>query len=115
MWELPSGKREFFESSRECVRREVKEETGLDIEVRDPFSVFEYRVEKLNEIRDTTQVNFFVSLIAEMRVVISREHQAFAWVGNSELAQYPMTRETKEVIKKAFLVARDTMWVGTIT
>src|SRR5687768_14110960 len=56
LWELPSGKREDFESSEVAVVREVKEETGLTVKVVKPISVFEFKNEKPNEIRDVTQI-----------------------------------------------------------
>ena len=55
MWELPSGKREFLENSESCLMREMKEETGLsNFKIIMPFYVFEYQIEKPEEIRDAT-------------------------------------------------------------
>jgi 8-oxo-dGTP pyrophosphatase MutT (NUDIX family) len=43
MWELPSGKKEFSESCKDCLKREIKEETGLrKIKVIMPFSLTEF-------------------------------------------------------------------------
>ncbi len=33
LWSIPGGRVEPGESARECARREVREETGLDVEV----------------------------------------------------------------------------------
>jgi 8-oxo-dGTP diphosphatase len=63
IWEFPSGKGEFGESSVEALIREVKEETGLSIIVDNPIYVFEYIVEKPDEIRDVTQINFLARLV----------------------------------------------------
>jgi len=69
IWELPSGKREFFEDSQTSLIREIKEETGLSkIKIIMPFYVFEYKVEKQEEIRDTTQINFLVKLLEDEEV-----------------------------------------------
>ena len=49
MWALPGGKMELGESLADCARREVKEETGFDVDIvglvgtyTDPKHVFEY-------------------------------------------------------------------------
>ena len=101
MWELPSGKREFFESSHNTLVREIREEAGLDIEIIQPCSVFEYKIEKPNEIRDSTQINFIVtSNTSEVR--LSEEHQNYAWVSRDEINKYKVSDETKKVIQLAF-------------
>lgn len=87
LWELPSGKREFNETSIEALVREVKEETGLSIRVEGPLSVFEYVVETPTEIRDTTQINFLASPIGMEETVQfnTKEHQAARWFTKEEL------------------------------
>lgn len=101
MWELPSGKKEFLESVESAVIREVKEEAGLDVTIEGVISVFNYQIEKESEIRDVTQINFLVKTIGEEKVVLSGEHQAFAWVGKDELEKYFLSKETRGVIMKA--------------
>ena len=102
MWELPSGKREELESSEAALLREVREESGLEVEIIAPISTFEYQVEDADEIRDYTQINFLVRPVGAKEVVLSGEHQAFAWVTPAELDRYNLTEATKGVIKKAF-------------
>lgn len=41
MWVIPGGKVETFESIAEAGRREIKEETGLDVEMGPQIGVFE--------------------------------------------------------------------------
>jgi len=109
MWELPSGKREFLESSENALVREIHEETGLTVKPLMPFSVFEYQVEKPNEIRDSTQINFLVALVKDQDLVLSTEHQAFAWIELQEIDQYDLTKTTKEVIRRAFKITPETI------
>jgi len=101
MWELPSGKRKFFESSHDSLIREIKEETGLDVKIIQPCSVFEYKIEKPTEIRDSTQINFIVTSESS-EVNLSDEHQNFAWISEGEIEQCDMSDETKKTIRSAF-------------
>ena len=100
LWELPSGKRENLESSIEAVKREVREETGLNIEIIRPLNIFEYLMEKDDLIKDTTQINFLAKIKGKYKVKISKEHDNFAWVDKKELSKYKICKEIKNTILK---------------
>ncbi len=102
MWELPSGKKKPLETSENGLLREVKEETGLDVKIIMPFFVFDYLIEKPEETRDSTQINFLVESTGDYKVKLSPEHQNFAWISKDEIDKYELSATTKEVIKKAF-------------
>ncbi|MDO8424058.1 MAG: NUDIX domain-containing protein [bacterium] len=106
MWELPSGKRETLESSEDCLFREVREESGLDVEIIAFVSTFEYQIEKPDEIRDYTQINFLVKPVDAKEVLLSSEHQSFAWITPEEIDDYNLTEATKNVIRKAFEIEK---------
>lgn len=100
MWELPSGKKELLELVESAVIREVKEEAGLDITVDGVSSVFNYQIEKESEIYDVTQINFLAKIAGNEDVMLSQEHQAFAWIGKDDIEKYSLSRETREAIIK---------------
>lgn len=102
LWEIPSGKREAFETSKDALVREVKEEVGLDIEPIAPLDVFEFKVEKKSEVRDSTQISFLCKLVNEKDVKLSVEHQNFEWVSKSEIDNYELSDETKNILRIAF-------------
>jgi len=102
LWEIPSGGREPLEKTTEGVKREVKEETGLDVEVDSPVGVFDFTNEREDAIRDATQISFLVKPVGKLEVKLSNEHQAFAWVTKEELDNYNLSPETKQIILKAF-------------
>jgi 8-oxo-dGTP diphosphatase len=51
-WEFPGGKLEENESEIECIKREIKEEINIDIEVvkKLPSSLYDYGAFKINLI-----------------------------------------------------------------
>ncbi len=102
LWELPSGKKEELEDAEASLLREIKEEAGIDVEIILPVSIFNYQIEKTEEIRDSTQINFLVKMKRDQEVHISKEHQNFAWVGKDELNKYNFSDATKRVLLKAF-------------
>lgn len=102
LWEVPGGKREPSEKTIDGCKREVEEETGLKVEVGDPIGIFKYRVEKPEEIGEVTQINFLVKPIGKVEVKLSPEHKDFAWIKEDEIDNYNITKETKEIIRKAF-------------
>ena len=105
MWELPSGKREPLEPSEGALVREIKEESGLEVDIIIPLSVFDYQIEKTDEIRDSTQINFIVKSKNNFNVKISPEHQNFAWVHEEEINNYNVTESVKDLLKKVFFLA----------
>lgn len=107
LWELPSGKKEPLESSLNSLSREIMEETGLQAEIIIPISVFDYKIEKTDEIRDTTQINFLVRTLEKEDVSLSHEHQNFAWIKRDQINLYDMTDSTKEAIRKALKANQD--------
>jgi 8-oxo-dGTP pyrophosphatase MutT (NUDIX family) len=102
LWEIPSGKREQFEKSKDALVREVKEEVGLDIEIISPVDVFEFKVEKENEIKDSTQISFLCKLVGKPEIKLSNEHQNFAWISENEIDNFEISDDTKRVLRSAF-------------
>lgn len=101
-YELPSGKKEIGEGTYDALKREVKEETGLDFFIARAFDVFDYNVEKPTFIRETTQINFLIKLDAESPKVILSEHDDYKWVSLDELSVLKMSDKTRETIVSAF-------------
>lgn len=106
LWELPSGKKEPLEVSEAALVREVKEETGLEVEVVTPISIFDYRIEKPDGVRDSTQINFLVVPRSGINVSLSPDHQAFAWVTLDDLDKYNPTANLTTAVRKALEEAK---------
>ncbi len=76
-WEFPGGKVEEGEKMEGCLRREIKEELGTDIEVGE-----EIGMERDGEI----EVHFFTAFLKGN--IIAREHEEVKWVNIDELESY---------------------------
>lgn len=102
LWELPSGKKEPLEKVEDAAMREVKEETGLNVKVKNIIFTFNFIVDKPDETRDVTQLVFATELTGEADVRLSDEHQDFRWITEGELNDFNISPETKEAIQRAF-------------
>ena len=86
LWEIPGGKvkkGEFFDAA---LKREYKEETGLDVEVESLFNVIQrnYTACKTNEEIKSIQLIMNVSCTSD-EVVISEEHDDYGWFDMDEI------------------------------
>lgn len=80
VWEIPGGRLEIGEDPREGVKRETKEEVGLDIDVLLPFSTKSFQRDDGQMI---TMIIFLCKPISN-KIVLSEEHSDFEWIPLSE-------------------------------
>jgi 8-oxo-dGTP diphosphatase len=79
LWEDLTGRMKQFEEPEDALRREVREETGLEIDVVKPIKVFHlYRGERTAENELVGIVYWCITQTD--RVVLSHEHQDYRWV-----------------------------------
>ena len=76
IWEIPGGRLELGENPKEGIKREVKEETGIDIEVLHSLNVRHF---KRDDGQVITMLIFLCKALNE-DVKISEEHSDFEWV-----------------------------------
>ncbi len=78
-WEFPGGKLEENESQIDCVKREIKEELNIEIEVLKSLSnsIYDYGVFKINLIP-------FISNYVSGEIILS-EHKDYKLLDKSEL------------------------------
>ncbi len=101
-WSIPGGAQNLGESVVEAARREVREETGVEIEVKEVIAV----VDMVNR-DDGGRVKYhytLVDLLAEWRAgeaTAGDDAAEVAWVPLDRLAPYRLWRETERVIALA--------------
>lgn len=100
-WEFPRGKcdKPIGESLLKCCVREIKEETGLDIEPLVLIDTFEYMAD--HGTRKSICHNFLCKMKdPEQKIKLSKEHQDFHWIGEVGEAELMALPDQKRTIEK---------------
>ena len=106
-WSIPGGMLELSESIAEGVRRELAEETGLEVRVGDLIEVFE----RIVPGEDGRTRYHFVILDYLCEMVSGVAHAGsdvtdVAWAREDELEKYALTAIATRVIQRAFEMAQ---------
>jgi 8-oxo-dGTP diphosphatase len=107
-WSIPGGMLEAGETLLDGVRRELAEETGIEVRVLDLIEVFE-RITLDGE----GKAKYHFVVLDYLCERVRGEPRAgsdvtdVAWAAPSELGQYSLTETATRVILKAFEIARE--------
>jgi A/G-specific adenine glycosylase len=90
LWEFPGGKRRPREPVPDCVRREVREETGFGVDVGPRLALVDHRYSHL-EVR-------LHAYDCRVRSGALRDRR-FRWVRRSDLARYPFPAANLRILE----------------
>jgi ADP-ribose pyrophosphatase YjhB (NUDIX family) len=98
-WGVPGGKIEYGETMAAAVRREVREETGLElVDIR--WAPVQEAVESPEFYRPAHFLLLnFVARSGSERVRLNDEAQAFAWVDPKEALEMDLNRPTVVLVR----------------
>ncbi len=97
-YHLPGGRLEMGESFPDGLKREVREEAGLDITVGKPVYVGEWRP-VIKGVATQIVAIFFVCQALSADVVLSAEHDEAIWIDPADAANYDVMEPEPEAIK----------------
>jgi mutator protein MutT len=92
LWEFPGGKIEKNETIQECIKREIKEELGIEIEVEGHLITVDHSYDHL-------QVTLIVHHCRHLSGIPQPlESAEIRWVTVDELKQYPFPEGNTQII-----------------
>ncbi len=92
LWEFPGGKQKSGETLSACCKREIKEETGLDVKVLEQFAVVKHTYTHFKITLHAFHCNW---ISGEARPAASQE---IRWVRLHDLEQYAFPKANKLII-----------------
>lgn len=99
-WELPGGRLDEAEDPEEGIKREIREELGVECEVRSIFSI-----DRMYHARDDQWmlvIYYIVELLSEDFQVDPIEVSEMKWVDKDTWSNQEYFSEYKTVLKKYF-------------
>lgn len=98
IWECLTGRVEQGESLEEAVKREVEEETTLEVLVIEPINTFHFF--RQNNSQEHQGVSFWCKYVSGEVVVDPREHSEYKWVTPDEALELITLESIKKSVEK---------------
>lgn len=101
-WSIPGGMLELGETLEAAARRELKEETGLDVEPLEVLKVFDRILREGARVRYHYVIVDYVCRLKGGRLAPASDVLEARWVRRQDLPQYHLTEKATSVVLQAF-------------
>ena len=91
-WEFPGGKVEKGETFEIALRREIKEELNIEINIKNKLGEENYKDDKIN-----VKLHYFICSHISGEVYLN-EHEDSAWVTKNEFKNYNFAEGDSDII-----------------
>jgi bis(5'-nucleosidyl)-tetraphosphatase len=100
-WDFPKGNLETNETAEQAALREVREETGLDVNLVAGFKEKTTSVYRKEGELVFKEVIFFLGEAETENVVLSWEHKGFKWLESDDAMALLKHKGSRDVLEKA--------------
>ncbi|RLI15252.1 MAG: hypothetical protein DRO43_01740 [Candidatus Hecatellales archaeon] len=102
LWSIPGGLLEVGEELEEAVAREIEEETGIKVEVKELLGVFNFVIrDEAGKVKYHYVLIDFLAKPVGGKLRPSRETLDARWVSLKDIEKYSLTRTTRRLISRA--------------
>lgn len=101
-WSIPGGMLELGEELAEGARRELKEETGLDVEPLEIIAVFDRIMRAGRRVRYHYVIIDYACRLTRGRLRPASDVLDARWVRHEDLPQFHLTTKATSVIRRGF-------------
>ena len=91
-WEFPGGKVDNQETFENALKREIKEELNIEINIKNKLGEENYQDDKIN-----VKLHYFICSHANGEIILS-EHEDSAWVTKNEFKNYNFAEGDSDII-----------------
>jgi A/G-specific adenine glycosylase len=95
MWEFPGGKLQAGETLETCLKREIREELGIDVAVRNLFGIYHHAYTHFK-----VSLNAFCCEMIDSNQPRPIQVQDFRWVTIPDMNDFPMGKIDRSIAKK---------------
>ena len=91
-WEFPGGKVEEGETFEIALKREIKEELNIEINIKNKLGEENYQDDKIN-----VKLHYFICSHFNGEIILS-EHEDSAWITKNEFKNYNFAEGDSDII-----------------
>lgn len=98
-YHMPGGRIEAGENFEEALRREIREETGLEVDIKHPIYVGEWRP-VIRDMEHQIIGVFFVCSPKTTKITLSTEHDDYQWIDPKKRKYFDIMDPEDKVIDR---------------